>query len=489
MTAVDRHRGWVRPLVLGALLVAALLLERYLLAALVAFAALFTAQLAVVRPDRYARLLAAERRIAHAAGAVVGGILLTLVFAVVILPLWAGAWLFGIDPLRASRRSSWVVPVGRRPAPRRTFTIDRRRRTAAPPPASAALGWALRLLVLVALVLGAVRLVGDRGSGTPEPGYDVTTAAAYAGQPRLLDLLAEQAQAWLTVHYVPNLDFALGDFDGEVVNQVDGRRVSVSPDGDDPAARTVWFFGGSTMYGIGQRDGHTIPSAFARAAVDAGIPTRVENFGVPAYLTFQQALALEAALRDGPPPDLVVFYGGFNDTFSGMLRPLVPGEPGVPSHGFGIDIDALLDDRVAEIIGAEPGDEAHASTLPSAEDRYEGVLAQYERGVALALDLLAPRGIPLVELWQPTVFSRAVPVAGESASLHDIGWDDFQVRRWAAVDRAVRDRLPSRVVDLGGAFDGTTDPVFTDQVHTSELGATIVGAAIFDQVRDHLVDR
>lgn len=479
----------MRSVFVAILLTGGLLLQRYLLVALLAFATLFTAQLAVVSPARHLRLVAAERRLVHVVGEVVSAALLASVFVVVVLPLWAGAWLFAVDPLRTSRGSSWMTLAAHRPSFRRSFSLDRHprpklRRATVAPHVFAAMRWGLRLLVVVALVAGVARQVDRRGSGEPAPTYDVGTAAAYVGQPELHEMLREQAEAWLTVHFVPNLDFELGDYDGQVVNQRDGRRESSSPEGDDPAARIVWFFGGSTMYGIGQRDAHTIPSVFARTAAEAGIPVEVENFGVPAYMTYQQALALEQALREGPPPDLVVFYGGFNDTFSGMLRPLVPGAPGIPAHGFGVDIDALLDDEVAEVIGAVPANRSDQAVLPSTEERYEGVLTQYQRGSALARDLLEPRGIPLVELWQPTVFSRDAVVAGEQTSMQIIGWDDFQTRQWASVDQDLRDRLPDGVVDLGDVFDDTTEPVYTDQVHTNEVGAAIVAEAIFDIVRD-----
>ncbi|MEZ5178669.1 MAG: hypothetical protein R2746_10425 [Acidimicrobiales bacterium] len=34
----------------------------------------------------------------------------------------------------------------------------------------------------------------------------------------------------------------------------------------------MWFLGGSTMFGIGQRDDHTIESGFVRIADEAGTP-------------------------------------------------------------------------------------------------------------------------------------------------------------------------------------------------------------------------
>lgn len=83
------------------------------------------------------------------------------------------------------------------------------------------------------------------------------------------------------------------------VNFVDGRRVSYEP--EDPTV-TVWFFGGSTMFGDGQRDEHTIPSEVARLSEADGLPIRVINFGVASYNNYQGTMAFIEALSLESPP-------------------------------------------------------------------------------------------------------------------------------------------------------------------------------------------
>lgn len=103
------------------------------------------------------------------------------------------------------------------------------------------------------------------------------------------------------------------------LNVVDGRRVSYQP--ADPTV-TVWWFGGSTMFGLVQRDDHTIPSEVARLAERDGIRIRSVNFGVESYNAVQEALAFGLALagREATAPDLAVFYDGANELATAVER-------------------------------------------------------------------------------------------------------------------------------------------------------------------------
>lgn len=87
------------------------------------------------------------------------------------------------------------------------------------------------------------------------------------------------------------LGTTLKDFTGTYLNISNGSRVSYSP--HDPEI-TVWFFGGSTMFGIGERDNPTMPSEVAKLAEADGIRIRVENLGVTWQETelFEQQLTL-----------------------------------------------------------------------------------------------------------------------------------------------------------------------------------------------------
>ncbi len=100
------------------------------------------------------------------------------------------------------------------------------------------------------------------------------------------------------------------DRQGRYVNVVDGHRATYEVDDPD---LTVWLFGGSTAYGLGQRDEHTIASNLVREAEADGHRIEVVNFGVSGYANVQEAQVFEDRLAAGERPDVAVFLDGVND--------------------------------------------------------------------------------------------------------------------------------------------------------------------------------
>lgn len=130
----------------------------------------------------------------------------------------------------------------------------------------------------------------------------------------------------------PYLGFNWPDHQGKYVNVQNGERKSYEPPGLTDDSPEVWFFGGSALYGFGsQRDEHTVPSEFARAAERDGIRVRVRNFGSPAYVNYQEVSLLAKLLASGGTPDLVIFFDGYNDQLFHSGVDLM-GDPGAGSE-------------------------------------------------------------------------------------------------------------------------------------------------------------
>ena len=71
---------------------------------------------------------------------------------------------------------------------------------------------------------------------------------------------------------------------------------------------SVWFFGGSTMWGIGSSDMQTIPSHFNSLT---NLP--VYNFGETGWNSRQSLNQLINVIGDNHKPSVVIFYDGVND--------------------------------------------------------------------------------------------------------------------------------------------------------------------------------
>lgn len=144
---------------------------------------------------------------------------------------------------------------------------------------------------------------------------------AYTGWRRedLLAFFAEATRAnkW---QYEPYTGFRPEPFRGRFVNvSANGYRENGRPAEWPPSSRTynVFWFGGSTAFGVGVPDGQTIASALERALAPevAGKPAVVYNFGRPGYFSVQEGILFQELLRAGRRPDLAIFLDGLNDFY------------------------------------------------------------------------------------------------------------------------------------------------------------------------------
>ena len=104
----------------------------------------------------------------------------------------------------------------------------------------------------------------------------------------------------------------------EVVN---GKRRTVKSSLECNEPKEVWFFGGSTTFGVGVPWFSTIPSKFVEVSDKAGLCFNVSNFGVPYHYSFQEVTYLTSEIAKGniKKPDVAIFVDGLNDfLFSGV---------------------------------------------------------------------------------------------------------------------------------------------------------------------------
>lgn len=109
--------------------------------------------------------------------------------------------------------------------------------------------------------------------------------------------------------YVSFIGWRVKPYRGETIN-IEGegpnrRTPRTSPHNPD---RRVYFFGGSTMWGLGSDDARTIPAQFQAIAGGS-----VLNFGQPGWSAHQSLNQLMKLYTEGHRPDDVVFYDGVNE--------------------------------------------------------------------------------------------------------------------------------------------------------------------------------
>lgn len=416
---------------------------------------------------------------ALAAAVVVVGV--ALIAIVVVLVPWLVQRVVRWDPTWAPRRDDrWV---GRRPGPAdatRMWSPD-------PRSAQSQLG---RRAHAAAAVVAAAAIVGAVAGGVAWRSQ-IDAERAVAGSPAL------RGSTWwpatsraLDVSYgsasiTSFVGVVMADVRSEGLNVDDGlRRTWRPPVPPECTPVTVWMFGGSTVFGEGQRDGHTIASELARAAWSDGVAVRVVNRGVPGDAHWMEVRRFELALAEGEtPPDLAVFYDGTND-LRGQIDLDANGLGGQRLFGNDLDTRALRDvqrrntraTRWLRVVrgGPEVPTTAASHQGEDAAARYaaRGYAAAGRTGAAIA----DAAGVERVWFHQPSRASRRPHVPDDGP----VGDGE---RRVAATFRSL---LPGEVIDLAGALDDDPEPVYWDAVHTNEAGAAKVAGAMYAHLRDGL---
>lgn len=132
-------------------------------------------------------------------------------------------------------------------------------------------------------------------------------------------LIAKEFIASNALEYAPWVEYKNIDFEGRYINVNQLKRAS-NPDQFINSLSTdtvvIYFFGGSTMFGINATDGETIPAAFVRLyqqLYPAGRSIKVVNYAVPAYYSYNELILLSQLIYAGKKPHLAIFLDGLND--------------------------------------------------------------------------------------------------------------------------------------------------------------------------------
>ncbi|MEM6935338.1 MAG: SGNH/GDSL hydrolase family protein [Pseudomonadota bacterium] len=274
-------------------------------------------------------------------------------------------------------------------------------------------------------------------------------------------------------------------FSGEYINiDESGLRRSWSP---DAPTHNIWMAGGSTVWGTGARDDHTLPSALARSLAQRGLNARVLNLGESGYVSGQSQLRVLRRLESEPAPDLVVFYDGVNDVYAALQA----GQAGLSQNEAHRRADFRVTDGLDNYLQAAPrvlegiqrllarnAEPAMPAVAPLAAE----VAQRYAFRVELTAAAAAAAGVKTTFIWQPSVFSKAakapVEVQIENASL--ARHRDLQL----ASDQAVAQQLSGTdfFFDMTGSLDDHPEALLLDFCHLSEAGNRVIADLLAPQV-------
>ena len=391
----------------------------------------------------------------------------------------------------------------------------------------AVVGVCVIAIVVAELLARAVLAIDDSFEGTsvnvsPTGNGNGQGSSDEYGLEELLDRSQTSAD---NLSYQPYTIWSQKSVAGLLVN-IDGQGLRITHNNsseEDPIQ--VWMFGGSTMWGWGASDAHTIPSEVADLFNnDWRVDAQITNFGEIAYVSTQEVISLLRELQSGGRPDVVVFYDGANDSFTARTWPDVPGahleldivraklesdddEPTQSDGGLSDDLRSLGLYRIANFAARKLGLEAESGSLNVSDgsagggfgkggeltiDEIKGLAFDVWRGSQrVSKALAAEYGFSQSWFLQPMLKREwkilAVPeeeiLAEALESPSRLTIDVLSgMSRLLAADLAEGDGQGG-VHDLSHVFESVAEQVYFDVVHINERGNRLVAESIFEIVK------
>ncbi len=403
-----------------------------------------------------------------------------------------------------------------------------------------AFGFLKKILFAIIFLVGlffCILFVGDRLLGLvvgvqhrflPASQLSPMNMPIYKDKPWAESYWRDERASTATLAWHPYVYWRRGLTETETVNiDASGIRKTWLPDSPAADGQTlrIWAFGGSTMWGNGSPDNETIPSQLAKQLAAENIYAEVTNFGELGYVTTQNLIMLQRALLEREKPDIVIFYDGFNDTFSAYQQR----QAGLTMNEFRRRFEFNLRFRksdlaadtyrtffpflstltgragrvyaglVGEVVQTGPAMEALAhGPYPLTDDEYTALAAEvikyYGANLKYAAQLCRDNGITFYGYWQPSIFHKQLLTQEEQmvASAKDAAFPNFKNMYLRAEEFLHNSALMSRLwfKDLGEAFINDPDPHFYDEIHIDPEGnkeiAEILSRDIVTNVRENL---
>lgn len=362
---------------------------------------------------------------------------------------------------------------------------------------------ALVIILVTALSVGVLECV--LRFALPDPNDPAVHDAAMAVADTYQDAdwvepMFREYYASFQTHWQPYVYWRHAPHRGVYVN-VDERGLRKTWNAPPPRGvrpRRIFVFGGSTVWGTGARDDHTIPSELSRRLARAGKVVEVTNFGQSGYVSSQEIIALYTRLQHGDVPDLVVFYDGINDTFS-SFQSRIPGLP--QNEGRRLkEFNLMRQPRrlLVELLRAELAGfrRLAARVRPPAAPRpmpdrvradlIRDTLVVYARNLTFIRRLGDAYGFRTLFYWQPVLYTRDRPSPSEERAIgrETSGVRAFFEATWRAVsiDPMLRAHTHYGWRSLADLFDKAPGSYFVDFAHLGEEGNRRVAARIASDV-------
>ena len=299
-------------------------------------------------------------------------------------------------------------------------------------------------------------------------------------------------QSTVLVRWLPYSYWTVAPFEGAYINvDSSGRRHTPSYT-EDSEAPNIYFFGGSTMWGLGARDAYAIPAQVGQLLAERDYPAQVHSYAQTGYVSWQDLLLFQAQLALDNAPKLAVFYQGFNDVYAAYLQ----GGAGLTLRENlrvnDVELGRLVRSGQPVLRPFDADISDYDWSLVTSGAAAPGAIA--ERWLAnrrLIRAAAGEYGVRVLFVWQPALFAKAARTDVEQRILDDIerqqpGFVDL----YRGVVSIAREELAgdstADTVFLTDVFGDVSEGLFFDRVHITEIGNRMVAESLIDPILNAL---
>lgn len=247
----------------------------------------------------------------------------------------------------------------------------------------------------------------------------------------------------------------------------------------------VFLVGGSTAFGAGATsDDSTIAGFLQKKFDNAKLAKKIQivNAGISSATSFEETYYIKHTLTQ-LEPDLIIIYDGFNDAQYRVLSdPIISNEEVKESEGFKFKnfplyrtpwvIHDLLSSRTPHTDSSKRVDDNSTETIVSLwKSRVEEICQLGEE-----------KGFTTLIVIQPSLIMGSKNLSDyESQHIAKTDLDFATSATLIGMKNSLKD-FDSKCMyaDLSSAFDGITDPIYTDIVHVNDNGNKIVAGNLYD---------
>jgi hypothetical protein len=285
--------------------------------------------------------------------------------------------------------------------------------------------------------------------------------------------------------YEPFVGWKMLPYRGKTLHvEESGHRTHEVPVSQVTNKKIVAFFGGSTMWGEGSDDQHTIPALFNEKNPDFN----VINHAQLAYNSRQEVDALITMYSKNVKPDVVVFYDGVNDAAflcpteitdlpAHRLVPLFRSKLYVKKSAFVKEVlYKTFIENIANVINriSKKNEDTRSAYNCLDGDKAEQIAEIMMKNWELAHEIVTNRGGKFIAILQPAAF------IGHPKTDH-LKLDQELGKNFSEVYRLIKQKISERkhdwIFDLSDKFDGN-DYIYIDFCHVSSNGNEIMASEI-----------